>query len=127
MTGTIAVATTTSTDEIAPQKIPTPTGYHLLITMPDLEEKTGGGVILPDGHLDRETTASIVGFVVSIGPDAYTDKDKFPSGPWCEVGDFIVFRSYSGTRLKISGKEFRLINDDTVEAVVDDPRGYMRA
>jgi co-chaperonin GroES (HSP10) len=62
-----------------------------------------------------------------MGPDAYTDGDKFPHGPYCKEGDFVIFRSYSGTRFKIMDKEFRLINDDTVEAVVEDPRGYKRA
>jgi co-chaperonin GroES (HSP10) len=69
----------------------------------------------------------MIGFVVSMGPDAYSDDKKFPTGPWCKEGDFVMFRSYSGTRFKVMGEEFRLINDDTVEAVVDDPRGYSRA
>jgi co-chaperonin GroES (HSP10) len=65
--------------------------------------------------------------VLKVGPEAYADADKFPSGPYCKEGDFVIFRSYSGTRFKVAGKEFRIINDDTVEAVVDDPRGYERA
>jgi len=82
---------------------------------------------MPDALVDAESTASIIGFVVKLGPDAYKDDKKFPSGPWCKEGEFVVFRSYSGTRFKYAGKEFRLINDDSVEAVVDDPRGYKRA
>jgi co-chaperonin GroES (HSP10) len=81
---------------------------------------------MPDALRDAEGIASIIGFVVSMGPDAYQDKEKFPHGPYCEKGDFVIFRSYSGTRFKIHTQEFRLINDDTVEAVVDDPRGYKR-
>ena len=68
----------------------------------------------------------MVGFVIKMGPDCYRDKTRFPHGPWCKEGDFIIMRAYSGTRIKIHGKEFRIINDDTVEAVVDDPRGIHR-
>jgi co-chaperonin GroES (HSP10) len=82
---------------------------------------------MPDAIKDMEETASIIGYVMSVGTEAYTDKERFPNGAWCAAGDFIIFRSYSGTRFKVSGKEFRIINDDTVEAVVEDPRGYTRA
>ena len=108
-------------------KLPEPTGYRLLIALPEIDEKTQGGVIMPDGLVKDESTASIIGFVLKIGPDAYSDKERFPNGAWCKEGDFVIFRSYSGTRFKVAGKEFRLINDDTVEGVVDDPRGYSRA
>lgn len=114
-------------DETIVTQLPEPSGYRLLIAIPEMEEKTEGGVYLPDKLKDAENTASILGFVVKAGPDAYGDADKFPTGPWCKEGDFVVFRSYSGTRFKMRGKEFRLINDDTVEAVVDDPRGFARA
>ena len=114
-------------DEALLEKLPTPVGYHLLIALPDTKETTDGGVYLPDEHRSREETASIIGYVLEVGPDAYADTDKFPSGGWCKPGDYIIFRSYSGTRFKFAGKEFRLINDDTVEAVVADPRGYTRA
>lgn len=114
-------------DETIVTQLPVPSGYRLLIAIPEMEEKTEGGVYLPDKLKDAENTASILGFVVKAGPDAYGDADKFPTGPWCKEGDFVVFRSYSGTRFKLRGKEFRLINDDTVEAVVDDPRGFARA
>jgi chaperonin GroES len=114
-------------DESITTKLPEPSGYRLLIAVPEVEEKTEGGVYIPDKIKDAENTASILGFVVKAGPDAYADESKFPTGPWCKEGDFVVFRSYSGTRFKLRGKEFRLINDDTVEAVVDDPRGFSRA
>tara|TARA_R110000803_G_scaffold35103_6_gene76199 strand:- start:1285 stop:1653 length:369 start_codon:yes stop_codon:yes gene_type:complete len=117
----------TATEEKVASKLPTPKGYKILIGIPELSDKTDGGVIMPDGLRDSEATASIVGFAVTLGPDAYADKSKFPNGPYCEEGDFVIFRAYSGTRFKVHGKEFRLINDDTVEAVVDDPRGYARA
>lgn len=108
-------------------KLPEPKGYRILILIPEISEKTEGGVILPDERRSGEETASIIGFVIKLGPEAYSDPNRFPSGPWCKEGDFVIFRSYSGTRFKVKGKEFRLINDDTVEAVVDDPRGYSRA
>jgi chaperonin GroES len=117
----------TEIDISAQDTIPAPTGFHLLIAVPSIEEKTEGGIIRPDELREREKTATIFGNVISLGPDCYTDADKFPSGPWCEQGDWVLFRSYSGTRFKIEGQEFRVINDDTVEAVVDDPRKVERA
>ena len=108
-------------------KLPEPKGFKVLIAVPELDGKTEGGVIMPDALKSMEETASIIGFVIKTGPEAYTDKERFPSGPYCEEGDFVIFRSYSGTRFKVLGKEFRIINDDTVEAVVEDPRGYSRA
>ena len=107
-------------------QMPKPKGYKLLISPVQVEEKTEGGVYVPDAIRDAEGIASIIGFVVKMGDDAYKDKDKFPNGAYCKEGDFVIFRSYSGTRFKIHNEEFRLINDDTVEAVVDDPRGYRR-
>lgn len=117
----------TATEARVASKLPQPQGYKVLIAIPEISEKTDGGVLLPDELKKAEETASIVGFVMKLGPDAYSDINKFPHGPYCKEGDFVIFRSYSGTRVKIHGKEFRLINDDTVEAVVEDPRGYSRA
>ena len=114
-------------DEETTRKLPEPKGYKLLIAIPKLEEKTQGGVIIPDKLKGLEQTASIVGLVIALGDAAYKDAEKFPDGPYCIDGDFVIFRSYSGTRFKLRGEEFRLINDDTVEAVVDDPREYTRA
>jgi len=114
-------------DESIARKIPEPTGYKLLIKPLEVKEKTDSGIYMPDALKNAEQTASVIGFVVKAGPDAYRDTEKFPNGPYCKEGDFVIFRSYSGTRFKIDKQEFRLINDDTVEAVVDDPRGYTRA
>ena len=114
-------------DEDTTRKLPEPKGYKLLIAIPKLEEKTQGGVIIPDKLKGLEETASIIGLVIALGEAAYKDAEKFPDGPYCKEGDFVIFRSYSGTRFKLRGEEFRLINDDTVEAVVDDPREYTRA
>ena len=113
-------ADTKITEEKVATQLPEPKGYKVLISTVD------GGVYMPDGLRQAEETASIIGFVIKIGPDAYSDKERFPNGAYCKEGDFVIFRSYSGTRFKIHGKEFRLVNDDTIEAVVDDPRGYTR-
>lgn len=109
------------------REVPKIKGYKILIAMPGVAAKTEGGIIRPDELIGREELASIVGCVMAMGDLCYLDKEKFPTGPWCSVGDWVMFRSYSGTRFKLHGQEFRLINDDTVEAVVDDPRGYSRA
>jgi len=118
---------TTPMDENLVHKLPEPKGYRVLIAIAEVEDKTEGGVYMPDSLKSAESTASIIGFVLKVGAEAYADETRFPTGPWCKEGDFVIFRSYSGTRFKIGGKEFRIINDDTVEAVVDDPRGYTRA
>lgn len=120
--------TTSKVDDQVPMaKLPEPKGYRLLIAIPEIAQKTEGGLYIPDERRSGEETASIIGYVLKVGSEAYADPARFPSGPWCKEGDFVIFRSYSGTRFKVSGKEFRLINDDTVEAVVEDPRGYSRA
>lgn len=107
-------------------QLPKPTGYKLLIALPQPEETTEGGIIKAAQTLQQEEIGSIVGFVLEMGPDAYQSKDRFPSGPYCKKGEWIMMRSYSGTRFKVHGKEFRLINDDSVEAVVEDPRGVVK-
>ncbi len=117
----------TEIDISAQDTIPVPTGFRVLIAVPSVEEKTSGGIIRPDNLRTLEKTASIFGAVISLGPDAYKNEERFPSGPWCKEGDWVLFRSYSGTRFKVDDQEFRIINDDTVEAVVDDPRKVQRA
>jgi|TARA_R110000868_G_scaffold138836_3_gene353292 co-chaperonin GroES (HSP10) len=107
-------------------QLPSPCGYKILLTLPDIEKTTDGGIIKPDSILAIEEAATVVGFVTQMGPDCYKDKKRFPSGPYCKEGDFVLIRAFQGTRIKIHGTEFRMINDDTVEAVVDDPRGYER-
>ena len=113
-------------DESVVDSHPNPKGYRLLVACPGIEEKTEGGIIIAEDYRKKESTASILGYVLEAGPDAYGDFDKFPTGPYCTPGDWVVFRSYSGTRFKVKGQEYRLINDDTVEATVDDPRGIER-
>jgi len=115
------------TDQELDAALPRPTGYKLLIAMPDATETyDGSGIIKPRSVMQQEEVASVVALVLEMGPDAYKDLQKFPSGPWCAVGDYILLRVYSGTRFKLFGREYRLINDDTVEAVVADPSGYSR-
>lgn len=115
------------TAEEKASQLPTPSGYHVLVALPEAEEKYESGLIKADETRRFEEVLATVFFVVKLGPDAYSDKEKFPTGPWCKEGDFVLARPNSGTRLKIHGREFRLINDDTVEAVVQDPRGISRA
>lgn len=113
-------------DEKVASQLPKPSGYKILIALPNPEEKTEGGILKASRTLESEEIGSIVGFVISMGPDAYKSTDRFPSGPYCKEGDWIMMRSYSGTRFKVHGKEFRLINDDSIEAIVEDPRGVAK-
>ena len=122
-----AVKTVEETETDVAHQLPKPTGYKLLIALPEPDEKTEGGILKAKQTLHLEEIGSICGFVMAIGPAAYQDKKRFPNGAYCKEGEWILMRSYSGTRFKIHGKEFRLINDDSVEAVVDDPRGIIKA
>jgi co-chaperonin GroES (HSP10) len=114
-----------SNEEKATQ-LPKPSGYRILCAIPEMEKEYESGIIKADETVRIEETLTTVLFVVDLGPDCYTDKTRFPGGPWCKKGDFILTRPYAGSRLVIHGREFRIINDDTVEAVVDDPRGIKR-
>lgn len=116
----------TSTEEKAKQ-LPDPKTFHILCVVPDADEAYESGIIKADTSKHFEEVLTPVLFVAKIGPDAYKDETRFPSGPSCKEGDFVICRPNSGTRLKIHGREFRIINDDSVEAVVQDPRGISRA
>ena len=108
--------------------LPIPTGYKLLCIVPDVDEKiAGSNLYKPTEYMRQEEHATTVLFVLRVGPDAYKDTVKFPSGAWCKEGDFVLVRTYTGTRFKVFGKEFRVLNDDQIECVVQDPRGYTRA
>jgi len=115
------------TDEDKATQLPEPSGYRILCAIPEIEDKYESGIIKADSTMHYEEVLSTVFFVVKMGPDCYKDPARFPSGAWCKVGDFILARPNSGTRLKIHGREFRIINDDSVEGVVEDPRGIKRA
>lgn len=106
--------------------LPKPSGYHILCAVPDIEDSFDSGIAKADVTVQHEEILTTVLFVVDMGPDAYRDEKRFPSGPWCKKGDFILVRPNTGTRLDIHGREFRIINDDSVEGVVDDPRGIRR-
>lgn len=121
------VSTLPQTAEEKAKQLPVPTGYHILVGLPDKEEKFESGLLKADQTMNHEQILATVFFVIKMGPDCYKDEKRFPNGPWCKEGDFILARPNTGTRLKIHGREFRLINDDVVEAVVDDPRGISRA
>jgi co-chaperonin GroES (HSP10) len=121
------VSTLPQTAEEKASQLPEPSGYRILVAIPEIEEKYDSGLLKAGSTLHYEEVLSTVFFVVKLGPDCYKDDKRFPNGPWCKEGDFILARPNSGTRLKIHGREFRIINDDSVEAVVEDPRGISRA
>jgi co-chaperonin GroES (HSP10) len=116
-----------SEEEQKPTQLPVPKGFYVLCALVDAPETFDSGLIKSDATRKVEELSSPVLFVLKLGPEAYLDPQKFPAGPRCAEGDFVLTRPYSGTRVKIHGKEFRLISDDAVEAVVDDPRGISRA
>ena len=107
--------------------VPKPVGYHVLVAMPEVEETYGdSGIIKSSKEMHFDNILSMVGLVVDMGPQCYSDPERFPTGPWCKVGEYVMFRMNSGTRFKVGGKEFRLMNDDSIEAVVSDPRQIAR-
>ena len=108
------------------KQIPNPKTYHLLCMLPEAKEEYEGGLLKASQTMQYEELLSPVLFVAKIGPDAFKDEKRFPSGASCQVGDFVIVRPNSGTRMKIHGTEWRIINDDSVEAVVEDPRGIQR-
>lgn len=115
-----------ATAEEKASQLPRPSGYHILCAIPEIEKEYESGLVKADETVRNEEILTTVLFVVDLGPDCYKDVSKFPSGPWCKKGDFVLVRPNSGSRLVIHGREFRLINDDTVEGTVDDPRGIKR-
>lgn len=114
------------TAEEKASQLPRPSGYRILCAIPEVEKEYESGILKADTTLHHEELLTTVLFVVAKGPDCYKDASRFPTGDWCQVGDFILVRPNAGTRLVIHGKEFRIINDDSVEGVVDDPRGIKR-
>lgn len=108
------------------KQLPEPSTYHLLCALPEVDDEYESGLVKASQTLHYEELLSPVLFVVKLGPDAYKDEKRFPSGPSCKAGDFVLVRPNTGTRVKIHGREFRIINDDSVEATVQDPRGVTR-
>jgi co-chaperonin GroES (HSP10) len=125
----IELKTVGATEALTPKatQLPTPSGYRILCAVPEIEDRFDSGLFKADQTKHYEELLTTVLFVVKLGPDCYSDPSRFPSGPWCKEGDFILVRPHAGTKVEIHGKKFRIINDDSVEAVVEDPRGYRRA
>jgi co-chaperonin GroES (HSP10) len=115
-----------ATNEEKAKQLPKPSGYRILCAIPEIEKEYDNGLVKADTTIHYEELLTTVLFVIELGPDCYKDSTRFPSGPWCKQGDFVLVRPNAGTRVVIHGREFRLINDDSVEAVVDEPRGIRR-
>jgi co-chaperonin GroES (HSP10) len=116
------------TQEEIEAQLPKPVGYRVLVALPQVEETFGDtGLLKSSNTISQEHIMSIIGLVLDMGDQAYSDEDRFPSGPWCKPGDYVMFRMNTGTRFKVGGVEYRLMNDDSIEAIVADPRGVTRA
>lgn len=115
------------TDDELDAQLPRPVGYKLLIALPKVEEAYESGLLKAERTIHQEHVLSMVGLVLDMGEQAYKDPDRYPTGPWCEVGNYVLFRSNSGTRFRVNGVEYRFLNDDSIDGVVADPRGITRA
>lgn len=116
------------TQEEIEKQLPKPVGYRVLVALPQVEETFGDTGLLKSSNIrSQEHIMSIIGLVLDMGDQAYTDEERFPSGAWCQAGDYVMFRMNTGTRFKVGGIEYRLMNDDSIEAIVADPRGITRA
>ena len=110
------------------EQLPKPVGYRVLVALPNIDDTfDGSDLIKANTTKHHEYIMSIIGIVLDMGNEAYGDKERFPSGPWCKQGDYVMFRANTGTRFTVNGQEYRLMNDDSIESVVDDPRGVQRA
>ncbi len=107
------------------ESLPRPTGYRILILPFSQSAVTKGGIHLAKSTVDKERLATVVGYVVATGPDAYSDAHKFPEGPWCKEGDWVIFGRYAGARFQIEGGDMRLLNDDEILATIDDPEAIL--
>jgi len=125
---TEAVQAVEVTEDEFEAQLPKPVGYKVLVAMPVVEEAFEGSDLLKSVTTkNHEQIMSIIGLVLDMGEQAYSDPDRFPNGPWCKQGDYVMFRANTGTRFTVEGSEYRLMNDDSIEAVVADPRGIQRA
>ena len=109
------------------EKVPNPTGYRIVLFPLKLDSKTKSGIILTDETVAESQITTNICKVLKVGPDAYKDKEKFPTGPWCKTDDWVLITRYAGSRIKIDGGELRIINDDEILAVIDDPRDILPA
>ena len=119
------VGLTVETLDSHTEKLPHPTGYRILILPFVAQAVTKGGIHLSKQTLDKERLATVVGYVVELGPDAYGDLNKFPDGPWCKKGDWVIFGRYAGARFQIEGGDMRLLNDDEILATIDNPEDIL--
>ena len=108
-------------------KLPQPTGWRIIVLPFKMDEKTQGGVLITESALERQQVASQCGLVLAMGPQCYKDKERYPTGPWCKVNDWVVFARYAGSRINIEGGEIRLLNDDEILATVKDPKDILHA
>lgn len=118
---------TQETAENLASRLPDPVGYKMLVVKPEIQEKSEGGIVYADTTRKKEEQGAVVGLVLKQGSMCYQDPNKFPTGPWCKEGDFVLLRAYSGSRFSVDGKEFIIVNDDQIEGTVADPRGINRA
>ena len=109
------------------EKVPNPTGYRITLFPLKLDSKTKSGILLTDETVQESQLTTNICKVLKVGPDAYKDKDKFPTGPWCKEDDWVLITRYAGSRIRIDGGELRIINDDEILAVIDDPRDILPA
>ena len=106
-------------------KLPQPTGWRMLVLPFKMDEKTKGGIIMNETTLEKQQVASQCGNVLAMGSECYKDKERYPSGPWCKVGDWVVFARYAGSRIEIDGGEVRLLNEDEILATVKNPEDIL--
>ena len=106
-------------------KLPQPTGWRLIVLPFKMDERTKGGIIMNESTLEKQQVASQCGNVLAMGPQCYTDKERYPEGPWCKVGDWVIFARYAGSRIQIEGGEIRLLNEDEILATVKNPEDIL--
>ena len=109
------------------EKLPKPTGRRIIVLPFKMNDKTKGGVLMPETTLERQQIGSQCGLVLAMGPQCYQDKERYPTGPWCKVNDWVVFARYAGSRIQIEGGEIRLLNDDEILATVQNPEDILHA
>ena len=106
-------------------KLPQPTGWRLIVLPFKMDERTKGGIIMNESTLEKQQVASQCGNVLAMGPQCYTDKERYPEGPWCKVGDWVIFARYAGSRIQIEGGEIRLLNEDEILATIKNPEDIL--
>ena len=107
------------------ENLPQPTGWRLLVLPFKMKDKTKGGLVLADSTLEKQQVASQCGLILAMGPQCYKDKERYPEGPWCKVGEWVMFARYAGSRIKIEGGEISLLNDDEILATIKSPEDLL--